>query len=1041
MVCTVLLAVALVGGTSWLAAAYTRAHPLDMAPYVPRIEKFLAGQGLNIRFGGLELFYDEGLVLRADGIQLLGRDDTLGVYVEKAAVRLANRNIWRLQAAPKSIEAQNVTLRILRKTNQIQVAGFEVDTQKPSTASVGSRDVVDWLNNLGTDGNLWGRLKDVRVSGLTLLVRDDVQNAEWVLENGSMNFSSYEDVGARGSTSALIRRLYGGREIGVIPVLVTLEHTPGEATALVRARFDQTDVAMVADYLPPKLQDFIKARGQIDLSTELGADNRIGVPLVTLRLADVSVLPPAGYNEPFHFRRLVLAASYAPSPSDVLTIRQVDALTKGGMAFWGRGRVANVSSDPYLDLALGSPGGSIMRIYEFFPDYDTRNGQPEKWVQWLNQNISDTQVAELKATLRGRLGAFPHCAGECGVSVSAVIPRGAVKFLPHLPPVTGVQGQFYLGKVMYSDGTSGTEVQVRSPGGGMVGGQKAAATEVRVTNLFNPGVGHVVVSTTFSGALSETMAFVNNLDVPHAGQLHEAVVPGVYTGQQNTQLWLDIPMIKGRDARLDEIGMRVSSSVSGVGISGIDDVPGFALAGATGTVRADAGKLNVALAGTFDGQPLKLNIQDNLVMSVISRTANLGIDVNGGLPAAFIMRVLSGTDDVSLSGAVQVKAALRQSQDKNGKYWQFDGTADALGASVGLVPLGWNKPRGTALNVAAKGVFVAAVSGTGGRLDLHSLNAKGSGVDVQGKLNVPFDALYASSAALHPFILGRTNANVDWQNGALKITGKALDVSGEDLFESSSKPKPAMNMELALELGALYMKNGRLDNVNARLDAARGVWNITRFVAQVDGEHVVNVAETPLANGGRRLGLSMTNVGRTLAVLGLYDKLRGGTMAGDITYSTADTGKGTLFMDNFELLNPPLLVRLLGLMSLQQLVAGTDSVLFDKARIPVVIKGDVVQLNQVVASGPSLSMRLNGDYNRAAKNLDIDGSMAPAIPFNRLVSKVPILGTLLTGSQDGLVVADFSLKGAVADPEISVQPLSVLTPGLLKDLFRMGSGR
>jgi hypothetical protein len=101
-----LLLGAMLAFTSWLAAAYTRAHPLDLAPYLPRIESMLAAQGLNITFGTLELYYDDSPVLRAESIQVKGPDGSLGVFIEKAAIKLANRNLWRVQAAPKLIAAK-----------------------------------------------------------------------------------------------------------------------------------------------------------------------------------------------------------------------------------------------------------------------------------------------------------------------------------------------------------------------------------------------------------------------------------------------------------------------------------------------------------------------------------------------------------------------------------------------------------------------------------------------------------------------------------------------------------------------------------------------------------------------------------------------------------------------------------------------------------------------------------------------------------------------------------------------------------------------
>ena len=49
---------------------------------------------------------------------------------------------------------------------------------------------------------------------------------------------------------------------------------------------------------------------------------------------------------------------------------------------------------------------------------------------------------------------------------------------------------------------------------------------------------------------------------------------------------------------------------------------------------------------------------------------------------------------------------------------------------------------------------------------------------------------------------------------------------------------------------------------------------------------------------------------------------------------------------------------------------------------------------------------------------------------------VPILGTILTGTdKGGLIALDFRLQGSIDKPEKSTNPLS-LAPGILRDVFR-----
>ncbi|MDH3596031.1 MAG: hypothetical protein OEM93_14410, partial [Rhodospirillales bacterium] len=68
--------------------------------------------------------------------------------------------------------------------------------------------------------------------------------------------------------------------------------------------------------------------------------------------------------------------------------------------------------------------------------------------------------------------------------------------------------------------------------------------------------------------------------------------------------------------------------------------------------------------------------------------------------------------------------------------------------------------------------------------------------------------------------------------------------------------------------------------------------------------------------------------------------------------------------------------------------------------------------------------------------LDLEGTIVPAYTFNRILGAIPILGRILTGGEgEGLFAFTYEMKGALDDPEVSVNPLSALAPGFLRGLF------
>jgi len=56
--------------------------------------------------------------------------------------------------------------------------------------------------------------------------------------------------------------------------------------------------------------------------------------------------------------------------------------------------------------------------------------------------------------------------------------------------------------------------------------------------------------------------------------------------------------------------------------------------------------------------------------------------------------------------------------------------------------------------------------------------------------------------------------------------------------------------------------------------------------------------------------------------------------------------------------------------------------------------------------------------------------------INSLLGQIPILGTILTGEKGGgIFAASYKVRGPVEKPEMSVNPLSALAPGFLRNLL------
>ena len=113
-----------------------------------------------------------------------------------------------------------------------------------------------------------------------------------------------------------------------------------------------------------------------------------------------------------------------------------------------------------------------------------------------------------------------------------------------------------------------------------------------------------------------------------------------------------------------------------------------------------------------------------------------------------------------------------------------------------------------------------------------------------------------------------------------------------------------------------------------------------------------------------------------------------------------------------------------------------DGISFDKVRAPFSYADGRLKLKDATANGPQIGVNLSGDYVFESDRLDFKGVFTPLYAINSALGKIPLLGDILTGGDgQGVFAFNFSVKGSSADPDVSVNPLSVLTPGILRRIF------
>ena len=148
---------------------------------------------------------------------------------------------------------------------------------------------------------------------------------------------------------------------------------------------------------------------------------------------------------------------------------------------------------------------------------------------------------------------------------------------------------------------------------------------------------------------------------------------------------------------------------------------------------------------------------------------------------------------------------------------------------------------------------------------------------------------------------------------------------------------------------------------------------------------------------------------------------------------------GEADMRNFKLNEAPALAQLLSLASLTGLADTLTggSMQFDRFKLPFTILGDDIAIRDARLYGPALGMTGNGDIDLGLRVLDFDGTLVPAYTANSILGDIPLLGDIFVREKDGgLFALTYTVNGPFEKTQIAVNPLSALTPGFLRRIFK-----
>jgi hypothetical protein len=190
------------------------------------------------------------------------------------------------------------------------------------------------------------------------------------------------------------------------------------------------------------------------------------------------------------------------------------------------------------------------------------------------------------------------------------------------------------------------------------------------------------------------------------------------------------------------------------------------------------------------------------------------------------------------------------------------------------------------------------------------------------------------------------------------------------------------------------------------------------------------------AGTGAEMRLTTTDGGALLRFADLYSRLDGGDLD-LILRSKGDSSVGEATLTNFVLRDEPAFRQLVTAgrpRASEDGAAAVDSstVRFQRMTASFVHTPGKLTIQDAVIYNPTMGLTTQGVIDFEHNQIDVSGSFVPAYHLNTMLTKIPLVGVLLSGGQnEGVFGVAYRVHGPMGGPTLTFNPLSAIAPGIL----------
>ena len=1014
--------------------------PVELDGYSPFLRNLLIEQGVgdNVRFERSILTWrsaknnptgTSSFEVRFLNIDIEDDETSLALRVPEAGMQFSPTAMFRGVIAPTFVEFDGLELNVLLPEEAWSGEAFD-----QAAFVEAMREYLDEFNNspdlvprmtkqiLAQPSPLsaTGYLQQLTLANTKISITDEISGDVWLIPDALLDIKRVVN-GLRLDLEGVI----DFEEDNDIPLQMQIVYSIPNEAADTRIRFSNfipKNIAGEVEGLSSLATLDIPIGGTIDFSI----DKEFALPVFEFEIDTSSgMINPADlYNEPIQIDQTMLTGRFR-SAIDTVEIDDF-YLRFDGASVSAQGRIENIRSESDILLKAELKNLPLTNLAIYWPTDLARGARV-----WIERNITAGLITdgEIDVNIRPEMWALDEMPPDSFVFDFNVVD-GVSHYLKPMPQLTQFKGSATLRLNHFLLKVESGKIENVSVENGVF----------HFNDIARKGMATAHFELPINGRVEEILKVIDNQPLGYPSQY--GIKPDSILGDAQTFLTLDFPLIK--DLKIGDVDFNVEADVENLNIPKLSDE----LSISEGTMALTVNRQGIISNGdiVLNGIELKAEwTEDFTGESEFPTSYIVAGDVEG-----------DGWDRLNLPFAPYVEGpahAYLSLKAKGSNLVSGEGTFDLKDGQITFEPLGWLKETGTAADVEFGFGF-----NPDGAINVNDIVFTSD--EMNSELQLAYDGeltsrLYIKSLEMkseeqlaHDFS-GLFEWDYDNKLYQVSIKGNQFNaipimdiVLAPNVEDAEETELPDFNLAGSVANVSMYndvemqeatVLTGYINDEVIDF-GFNGKWNGDRNLS-------ILIASLEEIDAPQKLTLQTNDAGHALRSLDFFTSGDQGDLLIEADMVLEDKGysmSGTITASEFSVANSKAFSELLKAKEFAkaQEELEKNGLSFESFESEFNQYDDVLTFTSGSARGPTLGVTVDGFIDQKYDQISLDGTIIPAYGLNSLLSNIPLLGTILAGGKgEGVFSATYNMAGTVEDPEVNINPLMALAPGIFRKIF------